>query len=318
VEAFSNDIRALLESRPVSARSGNVWYRTRKFVARYRMPVVATFLVLASLSAGLYAANRQRRVAERRFALVRKLANSLLFDIHDKVPNGPGGIVLRERISTTAVEYLDALSKEAGNNYQLRRELADGYVRLVSAEFAGREAAPRPGGKSSLDTANRALALLEGMPKPELALASVTEAKLRDRRCAVLRQASRLEAAKSDCERAVALLPCSAARANECQSRIFALAHQSDVLIALRDWPGSERAIASMRLDSETLRSTGETALYDSNVLVAGLQEARMMSVERSAQDAVTILRRLLPIAEKLGGPHSFFSARALRPVYLL
>jgi hypothetical protein len=300
VEAFANDIHAFLECRPVEARSGNAWYRTRKFVRHYRMPVIAALLVIASLAAGLYFANRQRGIAERRFTLARKLANSLLFDIHDKVPNVPGGIALREQLSTTGVEYLDALSKEAGNNYQLRRELADGYVRLASDEFAGSQAAPRPGGTTSLETTNRALALLEGMPAREFALASVTEAKLRDRRCSLLRQASRLEAAKPDCERAVDLLPCGTTQPEQCQSRVFALSHQADVLIGLRDWPTAERAVAAMRRDSETLRSAGHDTLYESNLLVAGLDEARIRHLQHSAQDAVPILRGLLPVAEKL------------------
>src|SRR5207249_3493710 len=67
VDAFANDIRALLDSRPVDARSGNRLYRARKFVRRYRVPVAAALLVIVSLSTGLYAANRQRVIAERRF-----------------------------------------------------------------------------------------------------------------------------------------------------------------------------------------------------------------------------------------------------------
>jgi hypothetical protein len=315
VEAFANDIRAFLECRPVEARSGNVWYRTRKFVRHYRVPVIAALLVIASLGAGLYGANRERGIAERRFALARKLANSLLLDIHDKVPNVPGGIALREQLSTTAVEYLDALSKEAGNNYQLRRELADGYVRLASDEFAGSQAGPRPGGRSSLETTNRALALLARMPAPELALASVTEAKLRDRRCSLLRQAARLEAAKPDCERAVDLLPCSAAQPEQCQSRVFALSHQAEVLIGLRDWPTAERAIAAMRRDSETLRSAGRDTLYESNLLVGGLEEARIRHLQQNPRDSVAILRRLLPVAEKLAA-HSQLSPAELYALF--
>ena len=143
VEALANDIRAFLDSRPVEARSGSTWYRTRKFVRRYRVPVVAALLVIASLAAGLYATNRQRAIAERRFALARRLANSLVFDADDKGSHSSGGIELREQISSTAVEYLDALSKEAGKNYALRRELAAGYLRLAAAQYAG---ARRPRG----------------------------------------------------------------------------------------------------------------------------------------------------------------------------
>jgi serine/threonine protein kinase len=57
VEALANDIRALLASRPVEARSGSAWYRTRKFVRRNRVPVIAALLVIASLvlrNAGLH------------------------------------------------------------------------------------------------------------------------------------------------------------------------------------------------------------------------------------------------------------------------
>ena len=118
------------------ARSGSTWYRTRKFVRRYRVPVVAALLVIASLAAGLYATNRQRAIAERRFALARRLANSLVFDADDKGSNASSRIELREQISSTAVEYLDALSKEAGKNYALRRELAAGYLRLAAAQYA--------------------------------------------------------------------------------------------------------------------------------------------------------------------------------------
>ncbi len=49
VEAFAGDIRAFLESKPVQARSGDAWYRTRKFVRRYWIPVAAAVLVIASL-----------------------------------------------------------------------------------------------------------------------------------------------------------------------------------------------------------------------------------------------------------------------------
>jgi serine/threonine-protein kinase len=80
VEAFASDIRAFLEFRPVEARSGNAWCRTRKFLRRYWVPVTAAGLVIISLSVGLGMANRERATAQRRFADVRQLANKL-FDI---------------------------------------------------------------------------------------------------------------------------------------------------------------------------------------------------------------------------------------------
>ena len=50
VDAFADDVRAFLDSRPVRARSGNAWYRTRKFLRRYWAPAAAAALVFASLA----------------------------------------------------------------------------------------------------------------------------------------------------------------------------------------------------------------------------------------------------------------------------
>lgn len=62
-EQFADDLHAFLGSRPVRARSGNTLYRTRKFLRRCWLPVAATVLVVASLSVGLYVANRETRRA---------------------------------------------------------------------------------------------------------------------------------------------------------------------------------------------------------------------------------------------------------------
>ena len=89
VDAFAEDIRAFLENRPVRARAGNAWYRARKFVRRYWVPVTAGAVAMIGLSTGLYIANRERSIAEQRFLQVRQLANKL-FDIDVSDPQHPG------------------------------------------------------------------------------------------------------------------------------------------------------------------------------------------------------------------------------------
>jgi serine/threonine protein kinase len=66
VDALMMDIRAVLESRPVEARSGDAWYRTRKFARRHWLPVTAAAAVILSLGIGLFVANRERLTAEHR------------------------------------------------------------------------------------------------------------------------------------------------------------------------------------------------------------------------------------------------------------
>src|SRR5580692_8971029 len=74
VDAFADDLRAVLDSRPVNIRSGDAWYRTRKFLRQHWVPVATAALVMVSLSVGLFVANRQRVIAERRFGELHALS----------------------------------------------------------------------------------------------------------------------------------------------------------------------------------------------------------------------------------------------------
>ncbi len=130
VEQFSEDLRRYLEGKPVSARQDTFVYRTSKFIRRHRLGVLATALVLLSLLGGLAATNYQARRAERRFQQVRKLANSFLFDFHDKIRNLPGSTEAREMVVQTALEYLDSLAAEVAGDAALERELAVAYQKV--------------------------------------------------------------------------------------------------------------------------------------------------------------------------------------------
>jgi tetratricopeptide (TPR) repeat protein/predicted Ser/Thr protein kinase len=136
VEQFAEDLEAYLESRPVRARSGNAWYRTRKFLRRHWLPVAAAAAVGVSLSVGLYgvnreraAANRERLIAQRRFNEVRQLANKLL-DIDVQVRELPGGAKTRQFIVDTSLEYLGRLASDARLDPDLALELGTAYMRV--------------------------------------------------------------------------------------------------------------------------------------------------------------------------------------------
>jgi tetratricopeptide (TPR) repeat protein len=138
VEQFAEDLEAFLESRTVRARSGNAWYRTRKFLRRYWVPVTAAALVIASLSVGLYTANRQRvaaerqRVAaERRFGQLRQLAHQVLFDLDAELAKLSGAIDARNKLVSTATEYLAGLGADALHDRALGLEVAQSYVQVA-------------------------------------------------------------------------------------------------------------------------------------------------------------------------------------------
>ena len=134
VEQFAEDLEAYLESRPVRARAGNAWYRTRKFLRRYWVPVTAAILVIASLGIGLYLANRERVVAQNRFMELRRLAHIFVFDLHDEVAKLEGSTKTREMMVRTGLQYLDNLSKNAQGDLGLQKEVAEAYMKIGEAQ----------------------------------------------------------------------------------------------------------------------------------------------------------------------------------------
>jgi non-specific serine/threonine protein kinase/serine/threonine-protein kinase len=141
VEQFSDDIRRHLEGLPVIARKDTLGYRTSKFVKRNKIGVAAAALILLTLVGGIIAtaweAHRARvesAKAQQQFNQVRKLAHSVMFDYHDEIAALPGSTKVRERLVKDALEYLDNLSQEAGNDPSLLRELAAAYEKVAMVQ----------------------------------------------------------------------------------------------------------------------------------------------------------------------------------------
>jgi serine/threonine protein kinase/predicted negative regulator of RcsB-dependent stress response len=137
VSELSEDIRRHLEGRPVRARKDTFSYRTSKFVRRNRAAVTAAAFVLLILIAGIVAttwaameARKERARAEKRFNEVRLLANSFMFELHDAIENLSGSTPARELLVRRAVEYLDSLASESGDDQELQRELATAYQKV--------------------------------------------------------------------------------------------------------------------------------------------------------------------------------------------
>lgn len=136
-EQFAEDIRRHLASMPVMARRDTFRYHASKFIGRHTFGVAAATLVAIVLVASLlvtmheaHVARQQRVRAEQRFNDVRKLADSLIFDVHDAIQDLPGSTAARKLIVAKATQYLDSLAHEAQHDPSLQRDLAAGYRRI--------------------------------------------------------------------------------------------------------------------------------------------------------------------------------------------
>ncbi|MEO8029163.1 MAG: protein kinase, partial [Bryobacteraceae bacterium] len=166
---LGEDIRRHVSGQPVLAQPDTFRYRAGKFIGRHRAAIVAATLGVLALTGGLVGtlwqarqASIQRARAERRFNDVRRLANSVVFEIHDAIAKLPGSTPARELIVTRALAYLDALSQEAQTDPALRSELAAAYLRV--AEVQGSPGQANLGQTAeALVNAEKARALAEGL-----------------------------------------------------------------------------------------------------------------------------------------------------------
>jgi serine/threonine protein kinase len=133
VDGLADDIGAWMEFRPVRARSGDAWYRTRKFTRRYRVPVIAGALVVTSLAIGLWVANRERIVAQQRFRQVHELSTKV-FDLDADIRQLPGSTQARQRLVSTSLAYLERLGLDARKDLDLAEEIASSYRRVAEIQ----------------------------------------------------------------------------------------------------------------------------------------------------------------------------------------
>jgi serine/threonine protein kinase len=137
VTAFADDLRRYLKHEAISARPDTFAYRTAKFVRRNRMAVAlvstALALVIGSLSIGLLIANRERKIAEQRFAEVRQLANKFIA-LDESIRGLPGSTKVRMQIVADAQQYLTSLGSDVHSDKDLALDIARAYVRVAHAQ----------------------------------------------------------------------------------------------------------------------------------------------------------------------------------------
>ncbi|MBC7900666.1 MAG: hypothetical protein H7070_11515, partial [Saprospiraceae bacterium] len=146
VQEFSEDIRRHLAGLPVTATADSTGYRLKKFVRRHRAGVFAGGLIALSLLAATavtswqaIVAKRERDRAEQRFNQVRKIANTILFDYHERIKEMPGATGVREKMVADSLEYLDNLANESDYSADLQRELTAAYKKIggIQGDLSG-------------------------------------------------------------------------------------------------------------------------------------------------------------------------------------
>ena len=167
VEQFADDLRNYLTGMPVKARGNSLGYRAGKFVRRRKVELAAVALVSCALIGALLfsmrearIAERERQVAQQHYESVRRLANTMLSQLHDEMVKDSGSLKSREMLVKTSLEYLNALYQQGSSDLQLQEELAMAYLKVARIQGGDNSGANRGDNQGALQSYSRAIDLL--------------------------------------------------------------------------------------------------------------------------------------------------------------
>jgi non-specific serine/threonine protein kinase/serine/threonine-protein kinase len=137
VRALADDVAAWLDGRPVAALHPPWWRRSLKQLRRNKAQTAAALVVAVSILAGSamslwYArrANVEKALADTRFNQVRRLAHSVVFEMHDAIQDLPGSTGARQVLVGRALQYLRDLEATGPKNREVQLEIAEAYTRV--------------------------------------------------------------------------------------------------------------------------------------------------------------------------------------------
>ncbi len=318
---LAEDLRRHLAGRPVLARGDALGYRLGRFVRTHRSLALGAPLLLLTLGLGFLAAARQARLAEanrvraeKRFEDARRLANALVFEVHEQIEALPGATAARALLLKRASEHLDALAVDAPGNPELAEELATTYQKL--ADVQGNPGAANLGDSAAaLASERKALAL-----RQRLAAASPADLGRQDRLAASLINQSYAEPdsaaalrfaheARALAERLERLRPRDAAA-----RRRLAMAHYAVAahLAEVGDLQGSAASYEAAAVLFEAIHKADPSATASRDLALTEKRIAGLLSVQGDARGALVRSRRAVALDEAVVAAHPG-SAAALR-----
>jgi len=134
VAQFADDLRRHFDGETAIARPDTFTYRTSKFVKRNQLSLGLGVSLVVAIAAGGYWNVKEGIRAQRRFGEVRSLANSLLTEIDPIAASIPGTTEMRKAMLDKSLLYLDGLTREAGDDVELVKELARAYHRVADIQ----------------------------------------------------------------------------------------------------------------------------------------------------------------------------------------
>ncbi len=144
-EQMAEDVGRCNNNLPVIARADTFAYRTKKFVSRNRWGVGFAVIGIACLIGGIIATTYQTNIArdalakaevertraQRHFDIARKFSTSTFESVTEELRAINGTKPLQRKLMAKAVEQLEELKKNAGDDPTFLADLGRGYSKLA-------------------------------------------------------------------------------------------------------------------------------------------------------------------------------------------
>jgi hypothetical protein len=168
-QEFADDLRALLDHRPVHARKGSWRYRAGKWLRRNRIAAAVTVTLLAVFAVSVVGvfvqtvrAIHQRHVATARLYDIVRLTGTLEGELYDSVHSLAQGDQAGALLLQEATRSLDNVAADSEGDTTLELEVAQQYGKLARIERT------RHGDdQAAAASAAKGLALLHQIPRSD-------------------------------------------------------------------------------------------------------------------------------------------------------
>ncbi|MCP3903207.1 MAG: serine/threonine protein kinase, partial [Planctomycetes bacterium] len=133
---LADDLRRYLHNEPIVARPASVLYQLRKLTQRNKALVASVAILFIGLVAAVAGLSCGIVQSQRRTSEVREVAHDAVIDIHESLKTVEGATRAREELLRFALDHLEGLERDAGDDPELRSDIADIHV-LVGEVIGG-------------------------------------------------------------------------------------------------------------------------------------------------------------------------------------
>jgi tetratricopeptide (TPR) repeat protein len=306
-DELSADLERHMKGYPVEARPDTLLYRSRKFVARNRLRVMAAVITASALLAAGISQFQAQRAARQQYDDLLAFSNSALFEFHDAIADLAGATRARGLLVARAVAYLDRVAGQRSADVRAREQLAYGYEKLSEIQYRA-----RPGhlgdSAGAIESAGKALQLRRALAH------EIPSGDAQLRLAAVLIQVAAVEVAARTADSASAHL---AEAIRICESHPAGKSDANELLVNALKTRGELRRLsgdlAAAQADTEKVSESRERglaakprdpdarqALIEVRLELADIQ----LQKSDSGGQALSILQPLLSAARELSAEY--------------